>query len=112
LATLAIAAALLSLAPRPAEAVSVIGPNRDEAEAIDCTGPLKGGHTLLARTPSDRPKVKRTAPDAWSKQVATLCPSVDPSWSRARNKTVKCGYYSSSYRYTCTVIATPARKRR
>jgi len=57
-------------------------------------------------------KARRDVGGAWMKAVAEHCPGFDTSWARAKRKNVKCGFFSSTPRYSCIQTGIPARKRK
>ena len=94
------------------------------AQAVNCNGVVQGefnitnhGQVMIAPEirGAQRNRLQKQSRDNgladWSKTVAQACPGLDPSWQRARQKSIRCGFFSSSLRYTCTMKAKPARKR-
>ncbi len=86
-----------------------------QAQAQTCAGVFQNTSREFARG-AEAKRVKRSVrqkgPAEWSAAVAKSCPRLDPSWQRAKKRKTQCGYFSSSYRYTCTLYGRPALKRR
>jgi hypothetical protein len=85
------------------------------AQAPTCTGAIRNVSVAVARGPEQKNimrEVRRKAPAEWSAAVAKQCPRLDPTWLRAKKRTVKCGFFSSSLRYTCILVGAPALKKR
>jgi hypothetical protein len=85
------------------------------AQVPTCAGTFENTSRAVARGPEQKRimrHVQRIAPSEWSAAVTKSCPRLNPSWSRAKSRKTACGFFSSSMRYTCTLTATPALKRR
>jgi hypothetical protein len=85
------------------------------AQAPTCTGAIRNASVAIAREPGQKRimrEVRRKAPAEWSAAVVKQCPRLDPSWPRAKKRTSECGFFSSSMRYTCVLVGTPALKKR
>jgi hypothetical protein len=85
------------------------------AQEQSCAGVFQTTSREFARGPAAKRiqrQVRQKAPVEWSAAVAAKCPRLDPSWQRAKQRKTQCGYFSSSYRYTCTLYGRPPLKRR
>jgi hypothetical protein len=85
------------------------------AQEQTCTGVFMATSREFARGPAAKRiqrRVRQAGPGTWSAAVAAKCPRLDPSWQRATKRKTNCGYFSSSYRYSCALSGVPALKRR
>jgi len=100
-------------------------PTPSKAQGVDCRAPVEGiasaqvrpppGFASLTRSPdypAARAKARREVAAAWAKAVADSCPGHDPNWARAKRRSVRCGFLSSSSRYSCIRLGIPAAKAR
>lgn len=95
------------------------------SQGIDCRAPVEGIASVTVRPPpglasrtrspdypAARAKARRDVVAAWAKAVADNCPGYDTDWSRAKRRSVRCGFLSSTPRYSCIRLAIPAPRKR